>query len=177
MRTLVTPENMEFFRTLVITVGSILALKTYVAGQKQRKLENSLKMLDLFHSNLRDSDIDNWISIFQASSEPGGAKPKHFVNKQGLQIPLSDLFSEGASDKGATERITGQIDLLCHHMLKGTIDISIVYSNIGQLMSTVHFWYKDSGFLKQYYPDFEKFMRKNRRALDKIPTKTICYCE
>ncbi|WP_281223598.1 hypothetical protein [Photobacterium sanguinicancri] len=168
---------MDLIRTLIIGIGSIVALKTYIAGQRQRKLENSLKMLDLFHSNLRDEDIERWVSIFQSSSEPAGAKPKHFINAQGQQTPLSYLFSEGPEDLGATDRITDQLNLLCHHMLKGTLDISVIYSNIGQLMSTIYFWYKDGDFLKNHYPDFEKFMRKKQRSLKKIPTKTICYCE
>ncbi|ELJ8583301.1 TPA: hypothetical protein PX804_003389 [Vibrio cholerae] len=177
MSSLISSENLEFIRTVIIVVGSIIAIKTYISGQKQRKLENSLKMLDLFHSNIQDNALESWGALFKSAAEPCGAQSGHYRNSFGEQVSLTDLFSEGPEDGGATNRITEQLNLLCHHMNQKTVDISVVYSNIGQLMTVIYGWYKEESFFKENYPYFEKFMRKNERNLKKLPMKTISYCE
>ncbi|SUB63973.1 Uncharacterised protein [Plesiomonas shigelloides] len=177
MSSLISSANLDLIQTVIIAVGSIIALKTYISGQKQRKLENSLKMLDLFHSNIQDNDLERWGALFRSASEPCGAQLGYFRNSLGQQVPLTDLFSEGPEDGGATDRITEQLNLLCHHMNQKTIDFSVVYSNIGQLMTVIYGWYKEEAFFKENFPHFEKFMKKNEYNLKKLPRKTIVYCE
>ncbi|MCG3846671.1 hypothetical protein [Photobacterium damselae] len=177
MSSIISPENLDLIRTTIIAVGSVIALKTYISAQKQRKLENSLKMLDLFHSNIQENDLDNWSKLFKSASEPCGAKPGNFKNSLGQQVPLTYLFSEGPEDSGATARITEQLNLLCHHMSQKTVDVRVMYSNIGQLMSVIYGWYKEDSFFKEHYPYFHKFMKKHERKLNKLPRKTISYCE
>ena len=172
---MISAEYLDLIRTIVITIGVTVGVVTYRAGQRQRKLENSLKLLDLFKDNLEKSDIGNWKKIFQASSESTGAKSAHFHSSHKQQIPLSSLFSEGPDDHGATARITEQIDLVCYEVLKGNIELRIVFSNIGQLMNVIHRWYKNEAFFKDNFPYFNKVMKN--KSLKKLPCKTIVYCE
>ena len=171
---MISPECLDLIRTVVITIGVTIGVVTYRAGQRQRKLENSLKLLELFKDNLEKSDIDNWIKIFLSSSEPSGAKNGHFHSSNNQQIPLNSLFSEGPDDHGATARITEQIDLVCYEVIKGNIELRIVFSNIGQLMKVIHCWYKNEAFFNESYPYFYKVMKL--KSLKKLPCKTITYC-
>lgn len=172
---MICPEYLDLIRTIAIVIGVTVGVITYRAGQRQRKLENSLKLLDLFRDNLEEFDIENWKKVFQASSEPSGAKKGFFFSADKQQIPLSSLFSEGPDDHGSTVRITEQVDLVCSEILQDTIELRIVYSNIGQLMSVIHRWYGNDSFFKDNYPHFNKVMKK--KELGKLPNKTIAYCE
>ncbi|MCD9483202.1 hypothetical protein GLP25_08365 [Photobacterium phosphoreum] len=170
-------ELIDWVRLGVISIGATVALVTYKSAQRQRKLENSLKLLELFHKNIEKSDIGNWKALFQSSSEPSGAKKGHFVSSYHQQVPLTSLFSEGPEDHGATVRITEQIDLICYEVLKNNIELRIIYSNLGQLMDVIYRWFGDEAFFKEYYPYFNKIMIKKKKYLSKLPSKTIAYCE
>lgn len=170
-----SPELLDLIRTIVITIGVTVGVVTYRAGQRQRKLENSFKLLELSNNNLEKSDISNWKKVFQASSEPSGAKSGHFHSSNEHQIPLNSLFSEGPDDHGATVRITEQIDLVCYEILNGSVELRIIFSNLGQLMIVIHRWYKNDSFFKESYPYFNQVMKM--KAIDKLPNKTIAYCE
>ena len=172
---MIRPDNLDLIRTIFIVIGVTVALITFRAGQRQRKLENSLKLLDLFKDNLEKDDIKNWKNIFQASSEPSGAWEGSFLSEGKYQTPLNSLFSEGPEDHGSTARITQQIDLICFEILQNTIELRIIYSNIGQLMTVIYRWYEKEAFLKDNYPYFVKVMKK--RTLNGLPRKTIAYCE
>jgi hypothetical protein len=172
---MIDPVYLDLIRTIVITVGVTMGVVTYRAGQQQRKLENSLKLLELFNNNLEKSDISNWKKVFQASSEPSGSKKGYFYSSDKQQIPLNSLFSEGPDDHGATIRITEQIDLVCYEILNGSIELRIIFSNLGQLMIVIDQWYKNDSFLKENYPHFNKVMKM--KELRKLPYKTIQYCE
>ena len=172
---MICPELLDLIRTIVITIGVTVAVVTYRAGQRQRKLENSLKLLELFNNNLEKSDVSNWKKVFQASFEPSGAKKGHFTSSDNQQIPLNSLFSEGPDDHGATLRITEQIDLVCYEIINDSAELRIMFSNLGQLMNVIHRWYKDDSFFKDNYPYFYKVMKM--KALNKLPNKTIAYCE
>ncbi len=172
-----TAETIDWVRLGILSIGATVALFTYASGQRQRKLENSLKLLDLFKQNLEESDISNWKSIFRASSEPSGAKKGHYVSSDGQQIPLNYLFSEGPDDDGATSRISEQLDLICYEILKGTVELRILYSNLGQLMDVIYKWYGKEGFFQESYPSFNKVMIKKKKNMAKLARKTIAYCE
>jgi len=172
---MICPEYLDLIRTLAIVIGVTVGVVTYRAGQRQRKLENSLKLLELFKDNLEKTDISNWKKVFQASSEPSGAEKGCFLSDNEKQIPLTSLFSEGPDDHGSTVRITEQIDLVCFEILKDTIELRIIFSNIGQLMSVIHRWYENETFFKDSYPHFNKVMKK--KDLNDLPSKTIAHCE
>ena len=172
---MICPEYLDLIRTFAIVIGVTVGVVTYRASQRQRKLENSLKILELFKDNLEKSDLSNWKKIFQASSDPSGAKKGCFISSHNQEVPLTSLFSEGPDDHGSTARITEQIDLVCYEILHDTIELRIMFSNIGQLMSVIYRWYGNEDFFNRTYPNFIKVMKK--KNLDKLPNKTIASCE
>ena len=169
----------EIAMQLIGLMGLCLALKTYMGNQKQKRLENSFRIIDFFLDDLDDKDIDEWKYIFINSSECSGAKEGHFLSRENENIPFEYLFSEGAYDKGALERIVQLIDFISYESLEKNIDINIVYFRIGQLMQTTYAWFgkdKDSVIAK-HYPYFDKFMKKNCKKFKNLPTKVYCYIE
>lgn len=160
-----TDEIREWIKFAVIFIGSAIALRTYIVFQRQRKLDNSLKLIDLFFANLEENDIEEWKNIFHASSEPSGAKNGYFHSKCGQQIPFDSLFSEGPEDNGAVDRIIQQIDLISLEILKGTVDARYVYSRIGQLMETTHKWLgtSENSVISMHFPSFFQSYEKEAR--------------
>jgi hypothetical protein len=175
---LASAELIDWVRLGIISVGATLALFTYKSSQRQKKLENSLKLLELFHNNLNADDINNWKKIYQSSSESTGCKKGYYLASYNEQeVPLNHLFSEGADDQGSTARITEQIELICYEALQGNVELRIVYSNVGQLMDVIYRWYNSELFFKSAFPYFNKVMHKKVKYLSTLPKKTFAYCE
>lgn len=160
---------------LAVVVGFI-AIQTYLGNQKQRRLENSFRLVVMFRESLHERDIEAWKNIFHATSEPAGAKKGYLVeviDGKRLQRPLSDLFSEGPPDSGAVERMAEFFDLISSEALNEAIEIRLVYFQLGQLMDTTHSWltiidnpYGEGTFLEEHYPHFDRLYKKkliNRR--------------
>ena len=57
-------EIREWVKFVVLMIGGGLALRTYIVGQRQKRLDNSLKLLDIFFENLEDDDLSEWKKIF-----------------------------------------------------------------------------------------------------------------
>ncbi|MBF4800373.1 hypothetical protein [Aeromonas hydrophila] len=121
-------------------IGGVMALLTYSRGQNQRRLENSFRMIQLFRDTITAQDFEQWVKLFNASSESSGAKVGHFVSEDGLQTPFSVLYAEGAPDDGAIDRIAQVLDLVSEHALLYTFDLRIFYHEYGQLMDKIYRW-------------------------------------
>lgn len=151
-------------------VGGFIAIRTYLCNQKQRCLENSFRLISMFRESLPEGDIQAWENIFHASSEPAGAENGNFVelvNGKHQQRPLSDLFSEGPPDNGAVGRIAELFDLISSEALNETVELRVVYFQLGQLMDTTYSWlrtidnpYGQGTFLEEHYPYFAMLYRK-----------------
>jgi hypothetical protein len=155
---------------ILTVVGGCIAIQTYLGNQKQRRLENSFQLMAMFREYLHEGDIEAWKNIFHATSEPAGAKKGFLVqviDGKSLQRPLSDLFSEGPPDNGAVERMAEFFDLISNEALNKTIEIRLLYFQLGQLMDTIHSWitiidgpYGEGTLLEAQYPDFDRLYKK-----------------
>ena len=171
-------EIREWIKFVIILVGGMIALRTYIVSQRQRRLENSLKLIDILFSNLEETDLAEWKRIFMNSSEPSGAKNGYFFSRDKQEIPFVSLFSEGPDDNGSVSRIVQQIDLIAYEALRGTIDVRLVYTRIGQLINTTHNWFGGGhSLIYEHYPNFHKFYRKYNKKFKGWPTKVYSYCE
>ena len=78
--------------TVVFSIfGFTVAYRTYSNNQKQRRLENSFKLISLFKESLQEDDIERWKDILCSSSEPSGAKEGFFIMHEyppPLQFPF-----------------------------------------------------------------------------------------
>ncbi|WP_009634041.1 hypothetical protein [Synechocystis sp. PCC 7509] len=150
--------------------GGCIVIWTYLGNRKQRRLENSFRLVVMFRESLHEKDIEAWKTIFHATSEPAGAKRGYlveFVDGKRLQRPLSDLFSEGSPDNGAVERMAEFFELISREALNDTFELRLVYFQLGQLMDTIHLWlttidnhYGKVTFLEEHYPHFDRLYKK-----------------
>jgi len=172
--------------TLALAVcGFVITFRTYVGGQKQRRIENSFRMVTLFREALQPKDMERWEEVFHATSEPAGASYGHMVSydeEHGRsELPISALFTEGPYDDGAVERMAEVFDLIAREALDGTVDLRIIYFQLGQLMDSIHGWlksmddaYDGKSFLDFYYPSFnELYTREKIKA--QWPSRTYAH--
>jgi hypothetical protein len=80
-------ELREWIQLGSIVFGGSVAILTYRTGQRQRRLENSLKLAALLKEELTFDVLGKWDEVFVASSELGGAQRGHFLH-QGRQTPF-----------------------------------------------------------------------------------------
>jgi hypothetical protein len=130
---------------ILAIVGGFVSVRTYLGSQKQRRLENSFRLVDMFRESLRPGDMEAWTDIFHGTSEPAGAEQGYLVTVvDGNRVirPLSDLFSEGAPDNGAIQRMAELFELISSEAINETVDTRLIYFQLGQLMDTTYSWLK-----------------------------------
>lgn len=168
----VIAEIRNWLTLTLAVIGGFISIKTYMGNQKQRRLENSFRLISMFRESLHKGDMQAWEKIFHASSEPAGAESGNFVeiiDDEPQQLPFSALFSEGAPDNGAIGRIADLFDLISSEALNGTVELRVVYFQLGQLMDTTYSWlipidnpYGQGTFLEEHYPSFTMLYKKHR---------------
>ncbi len=173
-------ELRNWISLFLLVTGGAIALRTYLLNQRQRRLENSFRLLDLCKNSLTDGDILSWHMIHVASSEQAGAKPGFFVDKR-EQIPFAELFSPNIIARQSIERFCELFNLVCFEYLQGTLDIRLFYFEYGQYMSTTYYWvssvHNSTDFVKTHYPFFHKTFKKHERHFSTLPHKTISHLE
>ena len=166
---------------LLLVTGGGIAIRTFILNQRQRKLENSFRLIDLCNKSLSSDDLLNWHSIHVASSEQAGAKLGFFVDNKKIQVPFSELFSPNIIAQGSIERFCELFNLVCYEYLKGTIDIRLFYFEYGQYMSNTYYWVSfvnnNTLFAKSHYPYFYKTFKKMEKRFSELPYKTISHLE
>ncbi|MBX7148734.1 hypothetical protein K1X76_06570 [bacterium] len=176
----------DWLKTSLLIIGAIIAYKTYVTAQGQRKLENSLKLIDLFYSSLKKEDIEEWKKIFQGSSESSGASHGHFMHAEGMDIhelPFSSLFAEGPIDQGATDRMAQILNLIASEILDGKCDQKIIYYELGQFINSISNWLEvipdefNLNFLEKNFSYLYKINKRFHGYNMQWPRRTHVYSE
>jgi hypothetical protein len=180
-------EIRSWLTLILAVVGGFIGIRQYTASQKQRRLENSFRMIALFENSLHEGDVEKWRKIFYASSELVGAKEGCFVNFNDdirENIPLSSLFAEGSPDKGAIERMAEIFDLIGHTAKDQTVDLKVVYFQLGQIMDAIYSWLKtvnnpwgQKSFLEIHYPFFNYMYEKLKINQKEWPRRTYEHME
>lgn len=174
-------EIRNWVQFIFLLIGGIVGLVAFFQNIRQRKIENSLKMIKWFQDSIKEDDISSWENLFRASSEPAGAKYGFYVS-EGSQNSLSDYFSEGSPDSGSIGRISDCLEVICHEMIVGTVDARFVWFELGQLIRTIHQWLgsiemTEGSLLESAYPSLNRAFKKNRKNFKKWPSRTYAYVE
>jgi hypothetical protein len=171
-------EIREWLQFAFVILGGTIALRAYFQNQRQRKLENALKMLNLFKESLRKNDLDHWKELYIGTCEPASAPQGHFISRHGHALPLDIMWSEGSEDDDAIQRMAESFEIICYEILSGTVEARIVWFEIGQLMSEMHKWLNDvdgpsksASFLAQYYPSIKKVFEKYDKKFKNWPCR------
>lgn len=165
---------------VALSIGAFLAWKNYTKGQAQRRLENSLKLMQLIDDNIREHDIAEWWDVFQGTVQLGWNgvdKPIAFLSRGHEEVSLEELFAEGCIDDGAVPRLVENFELIALQILSDAADFRIIYSRFGQIMDTTYLWFgsDQQSLLHQHYPNFNKLMKKYSRKKAKWPKKSYTF--
>ena len=171
-------EIREWLQFVFVAIGGTIALSAYFQNQRQRRLENALKLLALFKESLRENDLEHWKDLFVGTCEPASAPPGHFINRDGRVVPLDVMWSEGSEDDDAIQRMAESFEIICYEILSGTVEVRIVWFEIGQLMSEMHKWLNDVDgpnkeglFLARRYPSIKKVFEKYKGKFKEWPCR------
>jgi hypothetical protein len=171
-------EIREWFQFSFVVVGGTIALSAYFQNQRQRRLENALKLLALFKDSLRENDLEHWKALFVGTCEPASAPPGHFISRDGRVVPLDVMWSEGSEDDDAIQRMAESFEIICYEILSETVEARIVWFEIGQLMSEMHKWLthvdapeKNGQFLARHYPSIKEVFEKYAGKFEKWPRR------
>ncbi|MDP1595107.1 MAG: hypothetical protein Q8L80_12805 [Gallionella sp.] len=177
-------EIREWIQLTFVIVGGTIALIAFFQNLRQRKLENSLKLVALFRESLRPTDIVHWIELFRSSSELSGSPRGKYAIGKGDYRSIGDYFSEGSGDENAISRMAQNLEIICHELSIGTADVRIVYYELGQLLTTMHEWLGgiEAGppghyLLDQSFPSIERICKKHKKEFAKWPSRVYAYIE
>jgi hypothetical protein len=150
-------------KNVSVVVGLIIGLVTYASKVRQDKFNNSFKLLESFTKHINDNDLSILRGVhFSCYEGCRGSKLGHFVTYQGADPILNripNLFiPEGkglsvrgrlASEKrssesdnertclGAVRLIAEQLNIIAFEVLKGQMEIRIVYYELSEIIEIV----------------------------------------
>lgn len=189
----------DAMKNFFIISSGFIALRSYLSQQRQRKIDNSKKLLEEFHNVVHKNDLDQWEQIFLNSYESMRANPGNFIvfdkNNNPTQVAHANLFiSEGKGfyfyngkmnleddvsniNFGSIRRITEQLNIISYEVLYGHVELTILYYELGQIISSIYYWLNNTE--DEYsqnnnyslYPYFLRMYRKNQRKLEKLNYK------
>jgi hypothetical protein len=187
-------ELRSWLQLVVVVVAAAIGFRTYAANQRQRRLENSMRLADWFHRSLRDGDLEEWKFLLYASCDAPG-KPHNFFQggtfkgRDGEPYRFADLFHRADSpDKGTLNRMADLLNFICCQCLAGAADSRFIYFELGQLLQTVHLWAstvnmtdlgwpKSASFVAVCYPHLHKFVSGREKVHRFWPGKTHAYID
>lgn len=177
-------EIREWIQLAFVIAGGTIALIAFFQNLRQRKLENSLKLVALFKDSLRSNDIAHWTDLFRSSSELAGCSLGQYATGTGDYRSIGDYFSEGSGDENAISRMAQNLEIICHELSIGTADVRIVYYELGQLLTTMHDWLggikagpEGHTLLDQSFPSIERVCKKHKKDFAKWPSRVYAYIE
>jgi hypothetical protein len=177
-------EIRAWIQFLFIVIGGTIGLLAYRQNIKQRRLENALKIIELFRNGLQPTDIDNWKMLLLRSSEPSGAKPGNFISVDGKEYSIGCYFCEGSPDSGAVARMAEGLEVVCYEICNGTVEPRIIWYELGQLLRNYHNWLfhipsytSDKSLLEESFPSIKLAFDTYHKNFDRWPHRVIEYIE
>ena len=164
----------------IITISASVALKTLLDNGRQRKLENTFKMLDYIRKHITDEQIATFQQLFDANNEIAGVPYNEFRFSDGRIDNIEGMFSEGGCGNGDIQNMIEVFNLISKFLNNNTLNAQLIWYEYGQIMSTCYRWTKyidDKNLFKvpksrrsifrkktelftPFYSDFNSYMKK-----------------
>lgn len=166
----------EWLPFAFIIVGVLLALiAPFLPPNKQRR-EKAEKALAAFRASLHEQDLEHWKELYHGTHGAASVPPGHFIDRLGKSVPLVSLWTAGSEDHTAIQRMADNLEIICAEMLAHTVDIKLMWSEVGQLMEAMHGWLEDIPgvqqdltFLQEQYPSLQQVFKKYGQRFRKWP--------
>lgn len=176
----IASEIRSWVQLIFIVVAGVIGLVVFFQNTKQRRLENSLRLINWFYTALEEGDISAWRNLFVSASEIAGAKPGYYVGHKQTLRPLSDYFEEAPPDNGAFDRISQNLEIICHEIGEGTADIKFIWYELGQLLYFTHYWLSCTeghtdgvSLLESSFPNISAVYNKHKEDFGAWPHRII----
>lgn len=163
----------------IVLAGIILALFGAYQFTTQRR-EKAQKLLEKFKGTLHAHDLAHWHELFAGTSESVFAPAGHFIGHEGKPVPLDSMWTAGSEDHTAIQRMAENFEKICQEILTETVDIKMVWFEIGHLMSEMHKWLGDiqgvseeRTFLEEQYPSIKEVFEKYQHEFKKWPYRSF----
>lgn len=177
-------EVRGWIQLLIIAIGGLIGIIAFAQNSRQRKIDNSFKLISWIKENWQKDEIDSWKNLVQATYEGTGSKPGQYVSEEGDISSLGDYFCEGSPDDGAFSRTAELCDIICYELLQGTLEERLVWFEFGQILHSTHRWIggiepdtSKISFLEQSYPSLARYFKKRKPFDRKWPSRVLIYAE
>jgi hypothetical protein len=168
----------EWLPFAFIIVGVVLALFAAILPQGKQRREKTLQTLEDFRASLHEHDLEHWKEIYHGTRKAAAVPAGHFLNRLGKTVPLVSMWTAGNEDHTAIQRMADSLETVCAAMLAHTMDIKLMWSEVGQLMEAMHDWLEDIPgvqqdltFLEEQYPSLKQVFEKYGHRFKKWPCR------
>ncbi|HAO07230.1 MAG TPA: hypothetical protein DCQ50_09610 [Chryseobacterium sp.] len=138
-----TPEIIAEIRNwtllLIGTIGAIITLKSFVANNRQRRIENTYKTIEYLRKHISAEQINTFIELYQANN-PLGVPGNEFHLKNGEIDTIENMFSEGGCGNGNIHNMIEVFNLISKSLIKHDLEEELIWYEYGQLMLTCYKW-------------------------------------
>lgn len=177
-------EIRGWIQLFIFAVGGLVGIIVFIQNSRQRKIENSFKLISWIKENWQNDEIDSWKNLVQATYEGTGSEPGQYATENGNISSLGDYFCEGSPDNGAFSRTVELCDIVCFELLQGTLEERLVWFEFGQVLHSTHRWVEGiepdmSGdlFIERSYPSLVRYFKKRKPFDRSWPSRVLIYAE
>lgn len=171
-------DFLSFVKDIVLVVGGVIGVFQFYLQQNQRRIDNSLSLIDKFRERITTEKIKVLKDIWFSSMESCGAEEGYFVY-DGEQILLDNLFLQEGSgsiyDNGVIRDITEELDFIAYQILEGNIDFYICYRELGRYFEIIYNWItelqKKDAYIAYKYKYIFKMYKLKINDIEKIEVK------
>jgi len=170
----------EWLPFAFILVGVALALIAPMLPHNKQRHEKTLKLLEKFKTSMHDHDLEHWKEIYRGTREAAAAPAGHFIDLNGNSVPLDSMWTAGNDDHTAIQRMAECMEKLCAEMLTQSVDVKMLWYEIGHLMEAMHEWLEsfpgvqqDLTFLEEQYPSIKQVFDKYGHRFNKWPYRVF----
>jgi hypothetical protein len=134
-------EIRNWLLLLLGTIGAFLTIKTFIDNTRQRRLDNTFKILEYLRKHITDAQIDTFIELFH-SNNPLSVPANEFHLKDGRRDYIETMFSEGGCGNGDIHNMIEVFNLLAKLLNRSSLDENLIWYEYGQIMNTCYRWTK-----------------------------------
>ena len=126
---------------LIGTTGAYITISTFISNTKQRRLDNTFKMLDYLRKHITQPQINTFIELFHANN-PLGVGGNEFHFKDGRKDIIETMFSEGGCGNGDIHNMIEVFNLISKHLKRKYLNEELIWYEYGQIMEKCYEWTK-----------------------------------
>jgi hypothetical protein len=174
-------EIRNWLLLLLGTIGAYLTIKTFSDNTRQRRLDNTFKILEYLRKHITQAQIETFIELFHANN-PLGAPENEFHLKDGRKDFIETMFSEGGCGNGDIHNMIEVFNLLAKSLNQKNLDEDLIWYEYGQIMLTCYRWTKylednrdkqvdlsrKQGMTDKEFREYQKMWREQLEGINKF---------